>query len=213
MDPISFSAWMIYLKNNPERLNRFSDCFWPSQLISKTVAKNILEPHLVFNFEKKPIFIFGGWYGVLAQILHDCYPNTYYTIDVDPECEEVVNGVLHTIEHMIHLEVPDIIPITADMAEYEYPVKPYMVINTSTEHVSQEIYNTWWNNIPSGTKYLLQGNNFFSNEEHIRCCETEEEFLNTQLVKGTCWESQTTYCGMLPDGNDFNRFTAFGVKE
>jgi hypothetical protein len=94
------------------------------------------------------------------------------------------------------------------MAEFEYTTMPDLVINTSTEHVSQETYDTWWNKIPSGTIYLIQGNNFFESHEHIRCSNTLEEFLKMNHLD----DAETIECGMRPDGSPFYRFMSVGLK-
>ena len=98
------------------------------------------------------------------------------------------------------------------MATFKYPTKPNYVINTSTEHVTQETYDIWWNNIPSGTKYLIQSNNFFALEEHIRCSDTMDEFLDiNHLQDNNEWVKEID-CGMRSDGEPFIRFMAIGVK-
>jgi hypothetical protein len=94
------------------------------------------------------------------------------------------------------------------MAEFEYTTIPDLVINTSTEHVSQKTYDTWWNKIPSGTIYLIQGNNFFESHEHIRCSNTIEEFLKMNHLD----DAETIECGMRPDGSSFYRFMSVGIK-
>lgn len=209
MNPIS--TWMFFARSNPEYLDRFAECFWPSQVISKEHAITLLKSVLEWNGEERPVFLFGGWYGVFAQMLYHTYPNKYYSIDVDPICETVIEGMKEICKRTLHIQEPNIIPVTADMGEYEYPEDPYLVINTSTEHVSQETYNTWWNKIPKGTKYFIQGNNFFECDEHIRCTESMGEFLLINHALD-CFEYKEVNCGMRPDGSPFIRYMALGMK-
>ena len=204
MNPIS--AWMFFVKNNPEYLNRFAECFWPSQIISKEAAIELLTD---LEFADTPLYIFGGWYGVFAQMLYHKYPNKYYSIDIDPKCKRVIEGMKAVCKNTLHIEEPNIIPVTADMGEYEYPEDPYLVINTSTEHVSQETYDTWRNKIPKGTKYFIQGNNFFECDEHIRCTDSMNEFLRINHALD-CFEHKEVNCGMRPDGSPFIRYMAYG---
>lgn len=209
MNPIS--AWMFFARSNPEYLDRFAECFWPSQILSKEYAITMLKSKLEWNGEERPVFIFGGWYGVFAQMLYHTYPNKYYSIDVDPICEGVIEGMKEICKHSLHIGEPNIIPVTADMSEYEYPEDPYLVINTSTEHVSQETYDTWWNKIPKGTKYFIQGNNFFECDEHIRCTDTLDEFIEINHVSDSDINLGVKV-GLRPDGRDFIRYMAIGTK-
>lgn len=196
------SKWMEYIRNNPSNAYRFSECFWPSQMISKDAAITILEKNLEWTGEKKTVYIFGGWYGIFAELLYSKYPHKYINVDIDPSCEEVFIQI-NTTRDIIHL--------TEDMKTFKYKESPYMVINTSTEHISQEVYDMWWNNIPKGTKYLIQGNNFFESKEHIRCTETLDEFLKTNHVEN-CKETDMVYCHPRSDGSPFYRFMAMGIK-
>lgn len=206
MNPLS--SWMFFLRSNPEYVDRFVDCFWPSQILSKEAAIELLTD---LEFADSPVYIFGGWYGVFAQMLYHKYPNKYYSIDIDPKCELVIEGIQEVCKHIIHIEEPNIIPVTADMSKYEYPEDPYLVINTSTEHLTQQEYNKWWNNIPSHTKYFIQGNNFFESDEHIRCTDSLEEFLRINNAVNS--KNKQIECGMRPDGRPFYRFMALGIKQ
>ena len=201
---------MFFARNNPEYLDRFVECFWPSQVRSKEHAITLLSEILEWNGEERPVFIFGGWYGVFAQMLYQEYPNKYYSIDIDPICEDVVSGILEIVQ-TLKQPVPNIIPVTADMSEYEYPEDPYLVINTSTEHVSQETYDIWWDKIPKGTKYLIQGNNFFDCDEHIRCTNTLDEFIEINHVKNSYFDMGVDV-GHRPDGTSFIRYMSIGEK-
>lgn len=198
-----FSDWMFFLKEHPNYLDRFAECFWPSQILSKEYAIDFLEPHLwPWGGVKNEVYIFGGWYGIFAQMLNGVYKNNYYNIDIDPECETVFN-LINTDNNIRHF--------TSDMSTFVYNTVPDLVINTSTEHVPQEVYDTWWKNIPRGTKYFIQGNNFFESEEHVRCTETLEEFLQISHTNKCEW-ADCFDVGMRPDGRPFYRFIAFGTK-
>lgn len=200
IDSKLISIWMRYIRDNPSNAQRFSECFWESQLVSKEAAIELLKNEL--SCDKDNVYIFGGWYGVFAELLHYNYPHKYYNIDLDPSCQQVFDEINTT---------DDIMHFTANMSEFEYLDTPYMVINTSSEHVTQEVYNAWWDNIPKGTKYLVQGNNFFETDEHVRCTETLEEFVKINYLMNAAFKD-TIECGMRPDGSPFYRFMAIGVK-
>ena len=201
MIPLSLvSKWMFFVRENPQYLNRFSECFWPSQMISKSAALKLLDSKMRWTGKDQQVYVFGGWYGIFAQIIHERYQGIkIYNIDIDPSCEFVFNSI-NTSEQIAH--------ITSDMAEFEYPTNPDLVINTSTEHLSQETYDTWWNKIPSGTIYLIQGNNFFESHEHVRCSNTLEEFLKMNYLDS----GHVIECGIRSDQSPFYRFMSIGIK-
>lgn len=201
------SDWMMFLRTNPEHLQRFSECFWPSQMISKHCALDLLQEHMGNWGEiyERQIYIFGGWYGVFAQLMNERFRSIQiYNIDIDPECEKVFNLLpVDGRKNITH--------ITADMADFEYHTTPDFVINTSTEHVTQETYDAWWNNIPAGTRYLIQSNNFFEIDEHIRCANSLEEFVEMNNIQHKDYKSSIEV-GQRPDGSAFFRFMALGEK-
>lgn len=185
--------WMEYIRNNPENAYRFSENFWSSQIDSK---KWLLEHVTPMD---RSIVIFGGWYGVLAQFIAHKYPDVrIVTTDVDPICEHVFNAIdehYHEISFRHH-DMQNGMPTAC--------LYPDLVINTSSEHVTQEVYDAWWDSIPSGTKYIVQGNNL-ENPEHVRLADNLEQFLNINRIK------EPEYAGMLKCGH-FYRYMAVGYK-
>ena len=183
--------WMEYIRNNPDNAYRFSENFWSSQIESK---KWLLE---CIPEDAYTICIFGGWYGILAQFIADKFPDSYIvTTDLDPSTEEVFYQI-NTSDNIYHK--------TWDMRDgIPNSLCPDLVINTSSEHVTQEVYDAWWHSIPSGTKYIVQGNNL-ENPEHVRLASNLEEFLTINNIK------EPQYAGMLKCGH-FYRFMATGVK-
>ena len=184
--------WMEYIRNNPENAYRFTENFWQSQVDSK---KWLLE-HIPDDVNV--ICIFGGWYGILAQFISDKFPfATILTTDVDPAAREVFDAIntnpsIFFEEHDMGNGMPKMLPY------------PQLVINTSSEHVSQEVYDAWWNAVKPGTKYIVQGNNL-ENVEHVRLAENLEHFLEINRIENP------DYAGMLKCGH-FYRFMAVGVK-
>lgn len=184
--------WMEYIRNNPENAYRFSENFWPSQIESK---KWLLEHVTPID---RSIVIFGGWYGVLAQFITHKFPDAQIvTTDVDYRCKKVFDA----IDECYH----DIVFRQHDMKNgMPLNVHPDLVINTSSEHVTQEVYNAWWDSIPTATKYIVQGNNLV-NPEHVRLADNLEEFLKINRIK------EPEYAGMLKCGH-FYRYMAVGYK-
>ena len=184
--------WMEYIRNNPDDAYRFSENFWPSQIESK---KWLLEHVTLLD---RSIVIFGGWYGVLAQFIAHKFPDArILTTDMDSECKKVfasIDECYHDITFLQH-DMRNGMPLN---------MRPDLVINTSSEHVTQEVYDAWWNSIPTGTKYIVQGNNL-ENHEHVRLADNLAHFLTINNIK------DPQYAGMLKCGH-FYRYMAVGYK-
>lgn len=199
IEPETLESWIKFIRFHPDKAERYMDCFWDSQLTSKMHLLNVLVQKSYLG----NVFIFGGWYGVLAQLINDdkdLRPTKIYSIDNDPECEWIINDVVNNTI---------IKPVTADLVSYEYPMRPSTVINTVTEHITQEQYDTWWNNIPKKTFYVLQGNNFWDSNDHIRCAHNLDEFKRINNCIHNLGEAQWACPG--PNG-DFLRFMVWGTK-
>jgi hypothetical protein len=183
--------WMEYIRKHPENAYRFTENFYQSQIDSK----KWLIDHIPSDVGT--ICIFGGWHGLLAQYISFKFPNAYiYNTDIDPSCEEVFRHI-NVSENIYHK--------TWDMSHgIPDSLCPDLVINTVAEHVTQDVYTTWWDSVPTGTKYIVQGNNLV-HPEHVRLADNLVEFLNINNIK------DPEHAGMLKCGH-FYRFMATGVK-
>ncbi len=193
--PERVSLWFDYVRYQNHLSQRFSDCFFPSQLKSKDWLLTQMRFYLP-DIITGQVIIFGGWYGILAGLFRDnkmC--NDIVTVDKDPECVKVVKQVT--------TKQDKIFPVTCDMVDYEYIARPGLVINTSCEHITQEEYDKWYNNIPINTYYILQSNNF-ALEEHVRTADSIEEFVEQSKVL-------PFYSGTL-DLGEMKRFMIIGRK-
>lgn len=166
------SKWFSLVRNTePEKRDRVLECFWNTQLSAKEWLIQELSNIPDIIPQDSNVYIFGGWYGVLASMMTDTRGvniENLYSIDIDPECEEFGKK----------LDIPKIQFVTANMADYNYSwdYPPQVVINTSSEHVEQGVYDTWYDKIPRGTIVVVQGNNYYSCSEHVRCSKSLSEF-------------------------------------
>ena len=64
----------------------------------------------------------------------------------------------------------------------EYTTDADIAINTSCEHLTQEQYDKWLSLIKPGTKIVLQSNNYFDLDEHVRCANSIEEFIQQSKI-------------------------------
>lgn len=175
LNPNATTHWFNALRNLPvEQRTRALDAFWAGQIDSKVwlvdeLSKLITEP--------SNVYIFGGWIGVLASILlqnDQGMIKKVRSIDMDPWCEQVADTVCKPYEMADWKFKAE----TADMSTYNYTwgIDPDVVINTSTEHVVQSTYDQWYDRIPKDSLIVIQGNNYFSCNEHVRCSKNLQEF-------------------------------------
>lgn len=158
--------WMqaIRQSNNPMRT---MDAFWSGQLKSKEWLIDCLDEHV---HQKVTIDIHGGWVGVLASMIFQSnIPVSYIrSIDIDPHCEHIAN-------EMNRLEFNDnrFRAVTSDMVNFRSDAD--IVINTSTEHITQDDYELWLSGLPNDSLIVVQSNNY-EIDEHINCSHSLEEF-------------------------------------
>ena len=92
--------------------------------------------------------------------------------------------------------------VISDMIDYDYTAD--IVINTSCEHISQEHYNTWLNNVPDHATIVLQSNNYII-DEHINCSKSLDNFLKKSSLQNI------KYKGVL-ELPKYDRYLIIGEK-
>jgi hypothetical protein len=165
--------WMnsIRISNNPMRT---LDAFWSGQIKSKEWLIDSLECVLQHdNTKPLTIEIHGGWVGTLASMLFCSKVNikSIRSVDIDPHVEHIANEMNRIEFHQGRFKA-----VTGDMTI----VKDYVadvVINTSSEHITQEQYDRWLDNTPSNSMIVVQGNNY-QIDEHVRISKDIQEFEN-----------------------------------
>jgi hypothetical protein len=125
------------------------------------------------------IVIHGGWNGLLASMLFNSEIGIkkVVSVDVDPVCKEIATTVNKRYEMEGKFEA-----VTCDMVDYEYTAEPYIVINTSCEHITQDKYKKWLAKVPDSAQVVVQSNDYYELEEHINCCKNLEQFARRSLL-------------------------------
>jgi hypothetical protein len=189
--------WMDAIRDSDDTY-RTLESFWKGQVNSKVwLAENLLEfvPVRPLN-----IVIHGGWNGVLASILFNSNiaVQRITSVDIDPVCEDIANTV-----NRRYLDDNKFSAVTADMCEHTSDAD--VVINTSCEHITQEQYNKWLSNQPNNATIVLQSNNYFELDEHIRCSSSVDDFIKMSNI-------QVLYKGEL-ETPKYSRYMIIGIKE
>jgi len=189
--------WMDAVRNSEDRY-RTLESFWKGQIRSKIWLTEAVQALNLYG--DKRIVIHGGWNGVLASIMFNSKIGIKHitSLDIDPVCEEIAN----TVNKRYEME-GKFTAVTADMCNYKYDAD--IVINTSCEHITQEQYEQWLDNVPKGATVVLQSNDYFNHEEHIRCAIDLDDFTQMSKIKAI-WR------GTL-DTPKYNRFMIIGKKD
>jgi hypothetical protein len=187
--------WMDAIRNSENRY-RTLESFWKGQVNSKLWLIEKMQEHKI----QGSVAIYGGWNGVLANLMFNsdlCIPDIE-SIDIDTSCKPIAE----TINMQYHMQ-GRFVATTADMCNYTSDAD--VAINTSCEHLTQEQYDKWLDNIQPGTKVVLQSNNFFDLEEHIRCSSSVDDFVKISNI-------QVLYSGELQTPK-YHRYMIIGIKE
>jgi len=169
--------WMDAIRNSADK-DRSLESFWKGQIKSKIwLIDNLINYISPIN---NNIVIHGGWNGVLASLLFQSSIKLekIISIDINPACKEIAE-TMNKIEEI----TGRFRAVTSDMAEYTYDFNPDIVINTSCEHITQETYEIWLSKVPFNSIIVLQSNDYFDLEEHIRCAKNLEEFIDQSKIK------------------------------
>lgn len=188
--------WMDIIRetSGPEQY-RLLENFWASQIRSKAWLINTLKSLRLLD--EGDVYIFGGWYGILGSLIKDSflYKNVY-SIDIDSTCEHIGKKLDNRITF-----------ITSDMANFSFDNNTNigLIVNTSTEHVSQQIFDTWLQQMPENVPIILQGNNYFECKEHVRCTTNLSEFIEYNKLQNILFSGELN-C------EQFTRFMEIGRK-
>jgi hypothetical protein len=169
--------WMDAIRNSEDRY-RTLESFWKGQVHSKVWLVEELEKTLPKYHKQRRIAIYGGWNGVLSSILFNSKINIEHitSIDIDTSCEEIARTVNKRQEMQGKFNA-----VTADMISYT--TNADVAINTSCEHITQEQYEQWVDNQPHNAVFVLQSNNYFDHNEHIRCATDLEDFIKMSNIQ------------------------------
>ena len=203
----------------------WTDMFSLGQLESKFWIVEELE---ALNVNLGTVFICGGWFGSLANMIFtsNVQVDKIRSFDIDPSCLEIAEAMnrdyvidnwkfkavtedMYNINYTGHTynTTRCTSPFAYDSTLVECHDVPNTIINTSCEHI--EDFDTWYNSIPDGKLVILQNNNYFKIEDHISCVKDIEEFrkqcpINNLLYGGTIELNEME--------GGYNRFMLIGQK-
>ena len=183
----------------------FNNVFHDNQIKSKHWLVENLFKYLQNN-KQSNIFMFGGWYGILAYMLINSQRyNIKHIFNIDKD-QQLRIPAYHFVENSRKYQ-----HVVDDMLIFEYPFRPNVVINTSCEHLTKQQFIQWYNKIPDSVVVVLQSNNYDKIPEHVGCYGSLEEFRD--FIRGTLrvGQSYLHYCDKLQCSN-FERYMAIFKK-
>lgn len=197
LDDVLF--WLDAVRNSSDRY-RTLESFWKGQIRSKLWLIENLEK--IIQTTDNKIVIHGGWNGVLASLLFNSNINIdkIINLDIDPECLSIASTVNKRQEMAGKFR-----HIIGSMEDFDYTDKPTIVINTSCEHITQDQYDRWLNNIPVDSLIVLQSNDY-NIPEHIRLSSSIENFIQQSNLKTIIFSGELE----LPL---YKRFMIIGKKD
>jgi hypothetical protein len=192
-------------KAYPGRLLDAFSCFSQNQFDCKMWLIDCLNQY-PFHFKYKTrdsidIAILGGWYGLMAKLISTEFKlkpiNNIYSYDFDNIATKIGKQIF-----------PEIAFIEKDVTEIDLGRKNFsIVINTSCEHIEQNLLYKSIDSAPPKTLFVLQSNNYNQLQQHINCVRNLDHFKNqykTRMENIRAYELQK---------EKYTRFMIIGVKK
>jgi len=191
-------------KSYPGRLIDVLDCFSQNQYDCKTWLIDCLNQY-PYHFKMKTndsikIAILGGWYGLTAKLLSENFTlkpiDEIHSYDFDP-CAKNIGKIIS----------PQITFIEQDITELDLSSKGYsIIVNTSCEHIDQELLYKSIDTAPAKTLFVLQSNDMRYVQQHINCVDSLQMFekqYESRLEKVRAYELHK---------EKYTRYMLIGVK-
>jgi hypothetical protein len=231
-----FKPWSSFLHNLIKKVRDYpgiEGCLHKSQIQSKhwllQEIKNILdEPDTQYI---RTVFIYGGWYGVLAGILFShLNVDRIRNFDLDPECYELARKMnveqtktwafTHATLDVNNIEYYHNKEDDKWITEIEYfndkgegsklEEQPDIIINTSAEHMVPK----WYDNLPKNFLTVIQSNNYDDLDEHIFCVKDLTDMKDKYPMSEILYEGELDQLGNPVQGipKPYKRFMLIGRK-
>ena len=185
------------------------------QLKSKKWLVDELEK---LNISLGTIFLCAGWYASIVPMFQErgIKFDKFRNFDIDPtaiQISEIWNKELFKDSWRFKGTVADIQDIDYDTFYFEtikddgtpsqLIEKPDTIINTSCEHIRE--FSKWYDKLPEGKLIILQSNNYFEIDEHVKCSNSLTQFSASAPMKKVLYEGEL-------DLGKYTRYMKIGRK-
>lgn len=166
------------------------DAFSVGQLASKLWLVGVLRQYLDVQ---DTVVIQACWFGQLAPLIADRV-HRVYGFDADPHaiqlseefCQPEIQRDWRFKGTVADINLIDWGDVEIDIEGELIKIKPDVIINTSTEHMSPD----WYESVPPGTFLALQGNSDHTLDGHVNAADTYEEWSEQFPMETVCeWGS------------------------
>jgi len=185
-----------------------SNAWSDSQMRSKIWLANVLEGQLAESQGPHTLWVFGAWYGVVAEILlirGKVRLEEIHLFDIDPSCERVARALLNHwicqgIRIFYHVKDCERMKWSPEFGQ------PDLVINTSCEHFNS-IH--WLGAIPKGTMVVAQSTDM-AHPTHKLCSKNLESFkVSFEPYLALEWADELKFAY---SDRSFSRFMIIGER-
>jgi hypothetical protein len=209
-------ALFINLRNTVNHYDiDLNDCFSWGQLKSK---RWLIETCENLNLNLGDVFLCGGWYALLANMLFrsHCNVESITSFDIDDSClaiAESINKDYVKDNWRFKASTLDILNLRYD--NFLFSTRRYdnsivtiersadTIVNTSCEHIAQ--WDLWWDLVPTSKVVILQSNNFYEHPDHCNTQTSLSEWLNKLNMRNIY------YSGTL-SLDEYERYMVIGKK-
>jgi hypothetical protein len=200
-----FSQLHRYFKNKNSSSDIISDAFSKGQIQSKIWLTDELA-NIKDNYNN--VLVLAGWYGQFKLIYSKKLNYSLMRfVDLDRISCEISDSVFNLKElhkYKVKSVNADINGLTLHKNGYEWSVEnfkdgstynekflPNLIINTSSEHMSEEWYNQIrFKNLDSNPIVAIQSNNLFEIPEHINCVHSTDHMKKKFPMKEILFEGE-----------------------
>jgi hypothetical protein len=152
---------------------------WLVQTLERTVNEHVTAD----SMQGHRIWILAGWHGLtnlLIRTRNQLPVSEVRSFDIDPNCEAIAD----IINNLWVWKAWEFKAQTADINQLEYAPRPDIVINSSVEHMTS---NLWWDNIPKGTVVCLQASDM-EDKDHVNKVANARELYEKYPVEELLYE-------------------------
>ena len=143
-----------------------------NQMASKEHLTEAIVPVLSNIKKLKHAAILGSWYGLLGVMLREHVSDDVYIDNVDTDPETKIIGQQLFRHDRTEFFVGDAVDHILDrLKNYQ------LIINTSCEHMEQEDVKLITQAKDKDAVICFQSNNYFSDDSHINCSNSLDEFV------------------------------------
>jgi hypothetical protein len=156
---------------------------------------------LHYDFPGGKVLIVGGWYGLMAYLIRQQFPQSSMgitTLDMDPKCEQL--GYKMFYDQNIEF-------ITQDATDPEFDYSEYsVIICTSCEHIDKAALEKIIKSKDPQAWVVFQSNNFVDHPSHINCSSDIDAFVDS--IRPHLYAKWIAYKGTLH--LSFHRYMVIG---